>query len=65
MQPESAAQRSGGKQDSKSAGRASGLPTDHLPNHGTSAAFNTLYPSFYGAVTEYLRGIGNLYGAIL
>ena len=42
--------------NSKSANGAGGLPTDHLPKHGTSAASNTLCPSFYGAVTEYLRG---------
>ncbi len=29
---------------------------DHLDNHGTSAASPALYPSFYGAATEYLRG---------
>ncbi len=32
------------------------MPTDHLPNHGMSAASKSLCPSFYGGMTEYLRG---------
>ena len=46
----------------KSASGTGGLPTDHLHKHGTSAASNILCPSFYGAVTEYLRGRIITYG---
>ena len=51
---------------SKSANRAARMPTDNLHKHGTSAVPNTLCPSFYGAVTEYLRGSWeNLRGCII
>ena len=46
----------GNKPILKSAKRAGDMPTDHLPNHGTSACSQTLFLSLSGGVPQYLRG---------
>ena len=44
------------KKVSKSVRRTEGVPTDHLHKHGTSVRSKALCPSFYGGMSEYLRG---------
>ncbi len=62
----------------KSASRAGDMPTDHLPKHGTSASWQTLYLSFsrgeqlniYGelgvftGMSDNFRGAARYYGEV-